>query len=197
MTDDTGKPVRLNEAHVKTAAETLAQAFQDYPTFIYIFPDAAERKDKLPALFRSFLQYGLLHGEAYATSPVMEGVTVWLPPGFPGGLSGHHEVGREALERFAYYGRCVYSVRKNHAPAQHWFLELIGVTPEFQGKGYAGVLLKPMLDMIDRERLPCYLDTEVEKNVAIYTRYGFKVVDDIIIPGTEIRSWGMLRENSG
>jgi GNAT superfamily N-acetyltransferase len=97
-------------------------------------------------------------------------------------------------ERFAYYGQCVYIVRQEYAPAEHWFLELIGVAPEYQGKGFAGHLLDPMLDRFDRENLPCYLDTEVEKNVALYQHHGFRVLDDTIVPGTDVRSWGMLRE---
>ena len=72
---------------------------------------------------------------------------------------------------------------------------VIGVVPELQGKGCASVLLAPMLARISQQHLPCYLDTEVEKNVAIYNRYGFKVVDDNIVVGTGVRSWSMLRES--
>jgi len=72
---------------------------------------------------------------------------------------------------------------------------IIGVVPELQGRGCASVLLAPMLARIDRQHLPCYLDTEVEKNVAIYNRYGFRVVDDSIVVGTGVRSRGMLRES--
>lgn len=184
---------RLNEADTELAAAQLSQAFQNYPVFIYVYPDDNERKDKLPHFFKSMVHKGLQQGEVYATSAAMEGVAVWLPPGIGGGLSGAFEVDREAYERFSYYGQCVYAVREEHAPAQHWFLELIGVVPEYQGKGFAGRLLGPMLDRMDREHLPCYLDTEIEKNVALYEHYGFRVLDDTIVPKTTVRSWGMLR----
>lgn len=194
MNDDLVGLVRLDESHIESAAEQLSRAFRNYPVFVYVFPDDSERKEKLPHFFKSMVHKGLLQGEVYASSPAMEGVTVWLPPGIPGGLSKTFEVDGEAFDRFAYYGKSVYGVREKHAPAQHWFLELIGVVPELQGKGYAGRLLRPMIDRVDRECLPCYLDTEVDENVAIYQRYGFKVVDDTIVPGTGVRSWGMLRE---
>ena len=142
------------------------------------------------------MHYGVLHGEVYATSQNLEGVAVWLPPGYPGGFSVVPEVSKDALDRRAYFGDQVYSVRQRHAPSAHWFLEFIGVTPELQGEGYASTLLKPILTRIEQERLPCYLDTEVEKNVAIYQRYGLGVVEDTEISGTDIRSWGMLREDS-
>ncbi len=197
MGDGLDTLAQLNESHIEPAATALAEAFQDYPVFSYVFPDAAARKDALPGLFRSMVHYGLQHGEVYATSPAMEGATVWLPPGIPGGTSENPEVDKEALGRFGYYGYCVYTVREKYAPGPHWFLELIGVTPDNQGEGFASRLIKPMLERIDRENLPCYLDTELEKNVTIYQRYGFKVVDDNVVSGTGVRSWGMLREASG
>jgi len=197
MTDDFDKLVRLKESEIEPAADTLARAFHDYPAFVYVFPDAAERRKEFPLLLQSFVHYGVLHGEVYATSRNLEGVAVWMPPDYPGGFSIVPEVSKDALERMMYFGSEVYTVRQRHVPAAHWFLEFIGVLPEFQGKGCASILLKPMLARIEQERLPCYLDTEVEENVAIYQHHGFKVVEDKEIPGTEIRSWGMLREDSG
>jgi len=192
--DDQGRLVRLSEVHVTSAAETLARAFYDYPAFTYVFPDAIQRKDELPSFFRSIVAYGVLHAEACATSPTMEGVAVWLPPGVH--MSAALEIGKEPLRRIAHFGGFTNSVRRKHAPARHWKLENIGVNPELQGTGHAGALLRPMLARIDREHLSCYLDTNRAKNVAIYQRYGFKVVDDAMVPGTEIRNWGMLREGS-
>ena len=186
--------IRLKEAHIELAGKQLSRAFQNYPSFVYVYPDDNEREEKLPHFFTSMVYKGLQQGEAYATSPAMEGVAVWLRPGSNGGLSGAFEIEQEAYERFAYYGECVYAVRQEHVPTEHWFLELIGVVPESQGKGFADRLLRPMLERTDQEQLPCYLDTEIERNVTLYEHYGFRVLDDMIVPGTEIRSWGMLRD---
>ena len=194
MRSDLDGLMLLHETHIELAANQLSRAFQNYPTFVYVYPDDSEREDKLPHFFKSMVYKGLLQGEVYATSPAMEGVTVWLPPGVDGGLSKAFEVDREAYERFAYYGKCVHVVRQKNASTPHWFLELIGVVPEFQNKGFAGRLLRPMLDRIDRENLSCYLDTEVEKNVAIYQHYGFRALEDMIVPKTGVRSWSMLRD---
>lgn len=186
--------MRLDETHIELASQQLTQAFYNYPVFVYVYPDDLERKDKLPHFFKSMVHKGLQQGEVYATSADMAGVTVWLPPGIPGGLSGAYQVDKAAYERFSYYGSCVYGVRQKYAPADHWFLELIGVVPEAQGNGYASRLLRPMLERADRENLPCYLDTEVEKNVTLYEHFGFRVLDDTVVPETDVRSWGMLRE---
>jgi hypothetical protein len=51
-----------------------------------------------------------------------------------------------------------------------------------------------MFARIDREGLPCYLETENEKNLPMYQRYGFRVLEESQLPGTETASWAMLRE---
>ena len=79
----------------------------------------------------------------------------------------------------------------------HWYLQLLGVDPVYQGKGYASILLRAMFARIDEERLPCYVETQNEKNVPIYQHYGFKVVEEGIFPGSEVNTWAMLREKAG
>ena len=142
MKSDTDGLVKLDESGIELAAETLAKAFMHYPVFVYVYPDNGERGDRLPHFFKSMVHKGILQGEVYAASPEMDGVAVWLPPGVPGGLSNAYPVDEAAFQRFSYYGSCVYGVREKHAPPRHWFLELIGVIPDAQGKGYASLLLK-------------------------------------------------------
>ena len=55
-------------------------------------------------------------------------------------------------------------------------------------------MLKPGLARMDQEGLPCYVDTLDEKNVPIYERFGFRVLDESAIARTELTGWAMLRE---
>jgi hypothetical protein len=50
-----------------------------------------------------------------------------------------------------------------------------------------------VLERIDRERMPCFLETNNEKNVAIYRRSGFEAISEDKMPGTEVTSFAMLR----
>lgn len=207
MIPDLNHLVRLNQSQVKPAAEMLARAFQDDPLVVYFFPDAAERKNKSPHFFQILVRYGVLYGEAYAISQNLEGVAVWLPSEKAnrpfwgmirsGVLSMLPKIGKGVLGRLWRCNKCAASVHRRHAPFRHWLLEPIGVDPVFQGRGYAGILLKAMLARMDEEHLPCYLDTQTEKNVAIYQHYGFKVVEEFAIPGTGFSNWAMLRKRSG
>ena len=91
-------------------------------------------------------------------------------------------------------GDYIDSTHLRLAPFQHWFLQIIGVDPAHQGKGYAGKLLNPMLARIDNEGLPCYLETHDQKDVSLYEHFGFKVIEESTVTGTSLTNWSMLRE---
>jgi GNAT superfamily N-acetyltransferase len=74
------------------------------------------------------------------------------------------------------------------------FLDTIGVAPQFQGQGYAGRLIRAMLERTDKEGLPVFLDTMDEVDVRRYEHFGFKVIDKSAVPNTPLTNWGMLRE---
>jgi GNAT superfamily N-acetyltransferase len=197
--------VRLEKSQLKPAAEMMARAFQDNPLSVYFFPDVSERKNKLPYIFQFMISYGLLYGEAYATSPNLEGVAVWLPSEKARmtrrrdikneGLSRLFKVERETAAKWRSFDDYVSLLHKRHVPFPHWYLQLLGIAPAYQGKGYAGTLLKAMFTRIDKERLPCFLETDEKGNVSIYQHYGFKVVEEGVVPGSEVTIWAMLRQN--
>jgi len=89
------------------------------------------------------------------------------------------------------------AMHKRAAPFRHMYLQLLAVDPVHQGEGLSGRLLRPMFQRIDREGLPCFLETQAEKNVAIYRHFGFRVVEAGIVPGSNVHSWAMLREVGG
>ena len=198
---------RLNKSDIQPAVEVLTRAFRNYPLLKYFFSDELERERIAPYFFQYILNYGVRHGEIYATSPNLEGVAVWLtsdkypmtfwrsirsvPPSIIFGF------GREGGSRMRYTGEYIDTVHKRLAPFKHWFLQTIGVDPQFHGKGYAGKLIRAMLARIDKEDLPCYLETLDEKNVRLYEYFGFRVIEKSTIPETNLTNWAMLREKSG
>ncbi|MBA7473908.1 hypothetical protein ES707_09255 [subsurface metagenome] len=196
--------IRLDKSNAKLAVEVLVRAFQNYPLLQYYFPNKVER-EKLSYYFLSFgLFSGISYGEVYATSPNLEGVAVWIPstnypvtfwrmlrsipPPIIVGLGMH---GGFKIRRLGEY---VDTVHQRLTPFKHWFLQTIGVAPQFQGKGYAGKLLRPMLSKIDKEGLPCYLETLDEQNVQLYEHFGFKVIEESNVPSTNLTNWAMMRD---
>jgi len=196
--------IQLNESHIEPAAAILVRAFQNYPLLQGSFSDESQRNKVAPYFFRYSLYYGIQYGKTYATTPNLEGVAVWIPSEkFPVTfwravrsvpLSVILGFGRAGGGRMKYAGEYVDTIHKRFAPFKHWFLQTIGVDPQFQGKGYAGELLRPMFARMDKEGLPCYLETLDKRNISLYEHFGFKVVEKTSIPKTSLTSWAMLRE---
>jgi ribosomal protein S18 acetylase RimI-like enzyme len=196
-------PVWLNRSHCKRATEVLVRAFWDHPPLQYYFPDEAERGRIAPYFFSSAVRTGMRYGEVHATSPDLEGIAVWLPSAnYPVTLwrllrsvplSEILSFGRYGGARMSGLGQYIDSVHDRLAPFKHWFLQAIGVAPQFQGQGYAGRLLRAMLARADEAGLPCYLETLEERNVRLYEHFGFAVAEESAIPETCLTNWAMLR----
>ena len=88
----------------------------------------------------------------------------------------------------------ITQIHKKLMKEPHWYLANIGVAPEYQGKGYASKLIKPMLERIDKTDYSVFLETNFEGNVGLYEHLGFEVIDETLIPETEIRNWAMIRK---
>jgi ribosomal protein S18 acetylase RimI-like enzyme len=76
------------------------------------------------------------------------------------------------------------SRREAHDPREpHWHVGPLGVHPDAQGKGVGASLLQAFLSTVDEAGEPAFLETDVERNVIIYQRFGFEVVDSEVIGG--------------
>jgi ribosomal protein S18 acetylase RimI-like enzyme len=97
------------------------------------------------------------------------------------------------MDRLMAFSTTIDNLHKKHVHAPHCYLFFIGVDPAYQGKGYAGRLIRPVLERLDRKKIPCYLNTQNEKNVSLYEHFGFRVVDQLTLPGSDILHTAMLR----
>ena len=83
--------------------------------------------------------------------------------------------------------------RRHHLPEPHFYLSALGVDPARQGSGVGTALMRPVLERCDRDGTPAYLETAVARNVLLYERLGFEVVDELVLPGTDVHGWLMAR----
>jgi ribosomal protein S18 acetylase RimI-like enzyme len=204
MNDQTNKLLRLTAKDRDAGAAVLGRAFTEYELLQYYFHDETERRAVAVMLGFIELSVCLKYGEVYASSGKLEGVSAWLPPGKApfGGLQIIRTVplsvlfrfGRQGASRMWAYGRYVDNLHRKLVPYPHWYLQIIGVDPAYHGQRFSSQLIRPMLERINREHLSCFLETNTEKNVAIYRRFGFEVVSEDKIPGTEVTSFAMLRK---
>lgn len=204
MNNQTNQLLRLTRKDRDAGAAVLVRAFAEYELFKYYFHDETERRAVIETFVFLVLSVCLKYGEVYASSGKPEGVSAWLPPGkAPFGswqilssvpLSTLLKLGRQGASRMRAHGRYVDNLHRRLVPYSHWYLQIIGVDPAYHGQGFASRLVRPVLERIDRERMPCFVETNREKNVAIYRRFGFEVISEDKIPGTELTSFAMLRK---
>jgi ribosomal protein S18 acetylase RimI-like enzyme len=80
------------------------------------------------------------------------------------------------------------SARARHDPGvPHWHIGPIGVHPEHQGRGVGKALLGWFLDLVDQQSSPAFLETDVDRNVALYEQFEFTVVARQDILGIDTR----------
>ncbi len=197
--------VRINKSDVEPAIETLTKSFQESPLSKYFTANYSDkaRAQGLHCFLSIGIHLGIKYGEVYAT-PNLEGIAIWmnsdkLPITTWKTLRA---VPLTAMLGFVRYGGAkmrpvgdyIDKTHKRLAPSRHWYLQVLGVNPEFQGKGYSSKLVRGMLTKVDSQHLPCYLETIDEKNVSIYERFGFRVIERSAIPQTPFENWAMLRD---
>lgn len=82
---------------------------------------------------------------------------------------------------------------KARMPEPHWYLLVIGVDPELQGRGVGSALVRDGLAQADRNGHPCYLETSDPRNVAFYERHGFVVLQEASLGTGGPPAWAMRR----
>jgi hypothetical protein len=195
--------MRLGLGDVNAAVEPMVRAFAEDPLWVRMFPDKRKRETGMRHLFRFHMRYCVLCGEVYAVSSMLEGVAAWLPDRSAavdrgpvlsaGALKMPWLVGLRTLMRMRKLGKEVTRMRTNQCAGEHWYLAMLGVDPPHQRKGIGRRLLAPKLEWCRRECLPIWLETETEQNVRFYERLGFEVREEVVVPGVNVRLWGMLK----
>jgi len=196
--------LKLEKKNIKQASLMLSRAFKD-DDLKDVFPDPEERKVKIPNVNEFLLRRNYSNVRAFTTSPQLEGIAVWIPSDkiakipfwrilASGAIWPAIRIGFKALKKIQAYDQYLKRKHKELAPYKHLYLAVLAVDPIYQGKGYASKLLNEMLSEIDKECLPCYVETEGKKNVAMYKHFGFKVVDEFVVPDTKDKLVVMLRQ---
>jgi ribosomal protein S18 acetylase RimI-like enzyme len=76
---------------------------------------------------------------------------------------------------------------RHEPPNQHWHLGPIGVLPSHQGTGVGTMLMDRFCMEVDACAAEAYLETDLDKNVRFYGKFGFKLVEETVIFGVKNR----------
>ncbi len=199
---------RLQNDQIEAASRVAARAFYDDPLFVYCFPDLNERKIKAVTHCEYMILLGILSGEVFITSSNIEGVAVWhaydikdqkIEKQSKEIIRRLRRVKRENFsdrlfaEKFSIYAEINISLHNEHVNFPHWYFIMLAVDPLQQGKGHGSMLIRAKLRELDKQNLPCYLDTQNENNVSLYEHFGFELVGEVKVPDSNVKFYGMLR----
>jgi ribosomal protein S18 acetylase RimI-like enzyme len=192
----------LLRRHVADGVSVLTRAFLDNPATLAMLPYPEPRRSRaLARAMRGFIEATRRAGDAsvVCTGGRLGGVMLAFEPGSypPRGRAlawvayGPLTAGPPATMRYAAAGRLL---RRLHPRTPHFYLFVLGVDPELQGRGLGGRLLGQLTERADRLGLPCYLETDKASSVRLYERHGFGVQRDVSEDGLGVRFWTMLRQ---
>jgi ribosomal protein S18 acetylase RimI-like enzyme len=190
---------RATLADADLIGRTLADAFVDDPVFNWLVPSARHHKRLrifFTSLARSYLHRdkdGYVLGDGRAAA-------LWSAPG--SWALPPTEVAREVRDVVRAFGRQVVralgvqtQIESLHPKEPtHWYLGYLGTRGVDQGKGLGSAMLRTVLDQADRDGVAAYLESSCERNLSLYQRHGFVVVDEFSALGKGPTMWRMWRE---
>jgi GNAT superfamily N-acetyltransferase len=195
--------VRKAKSHeFDSLAAVLARAFYDDPVFRWVVNDDGRRLRLLQRSFRLYLRrLWFAQDECYTTETVV-GAIVWELPGQwkPGVLDQLRllpsmlAINGRLLPRIL---RALAATESDHPVEPHYYLPVVGVEPEWQGRGLGTALMRPVLERCDDEKLPAYLEASSPLNRALYERHGFQVTGQFAVGPGSPPAWRMWRAPNG
>jgi ribosomal protein S18 acetylase RimI-like enzyme len=196
-----GSDVRkLTVADISAISHALARSFEDDPVWKFIYPDEQDPVRRYEAAFEFFLRrVWIAEQECYGLVG-LQGAALWMPPGrwhlsVLDQLRMLPAMIRRAGRSFPRIAGVLRLMEQKHPKDEaHYYLAVLGVEPELQGRGFGGALIEPVLGRCDRDGVPAYLESSKERNIVFYERHGFRVLEELPLSKTGPAIWPMWRE---
>ncbi len=188
---------------VESAAEVLSQAFINDPLCAYMLPRTHSRLNTLRKFFRAYANVSIQNQHGYGVGDPLVGIAFWLPP-----TQEDVSISIRALKLFLPLLFTGYPVgylrarmiikqtelmRRKYAAQPHYYLDNLGILPAEHGKGWASLLIRPILEKADTGGVMAYTDTVTQANVPLYEHFGFQVMEKFTVEDTGITVWSLRR----
>ena len=190
---------KIQKKDLKNAVSVLDNAFSEDSIWKEVFSD----EDKNRILTEVMVRFCLKYGNVLSTSDNLEGVMAITPHDKEmtlwslvrsGAFFLSLKIASEA-KVMKVLTNAVQEAKRDLDLGPHIHLLIMGVSQEFQGKGFGGKLLRALIEKAGTERTPIYLETQKEENISLYEKYGFSVKKKVILPEPlNLPMWLMLRD---
>ena len=166
----------MEETHLREAVYVLSVAMLDNPLHVAVFQGKGEKeREEIVKEFNRLL--AKVPGIVYLARIDGDIIGVMRMKSCSG--SDPPEIDEEAEKRRdpAWRRSIWLGEWARRDPVQpHWHLGPIGVLPSMQQKGVGTLLMERFCRKVDADRLPAYLETDRDRNVAFYEKFGFEVI---------------------
>jgi GNAT superfamily N-acetyltransferase len=178
-------------------APVFGRAFADDPMMRWSMAGKLDPADRFTCCFSYFLEVALELDLVWEADRA-KGAAVWIPPGrcevweeHPWNQHRIFELSDDGGTRYDSF----WSWIDSHSPDEPlWQLDSIAVDPMVQGRGYGGALIRAGLAQAAANRVGAFLSTGTQRNVSIYSNYGFRVVEHVDAPDDGPHIWFMRWE---
>lgn len=189
---------RARPSETNTVCDILASAFSQDPVMQWM----NQHPQIYASLFRAeAMPLYMKKGQVYINES-HTGAAMWVPPGVSHETPLHWTLipmlwnlvrtgGMQSLRRGTVLEK---KFKQNHYQEPHFYLHTLGAMQGNQGKGIGSALLREGLAVCDQHHAQAYLESSNIKNNALYERFGFRVIGEIILPEDGPPVWLMLRE---
>ena len=191
----------MRKDDINVFSEVLAKGFKGYSLFEYFCRDEYDLS-KMKMFWRTALRASYNHAYSIGDNVKTNGVAVFFPPEYKdiGTFSyikagGYKLISKLDVIRMLKFESFAAKIKKKYVDEKTWYLYSFAVLPETRGKGIGSTLLKPMLNYFEQENQACYLETLKKENVSLYEHYGFKLMEEVKVPGTDMTLYAMLRKS--
>lgn len=143
------------------------------------------------------------YGELTLPQDAACGVAIWARP-LAAGDQARMDAGKRAFmlefmnsdsyEAYKRIGNWMLEQAGSLVPAGSWYLSILGVLPEYQGRGLGQQLVQPVLAQADAAGVATYLETFTPRNERFYERLGYAVRGRFREPVTASEYALMLRD---
>ena len=191
----------IQKKDLKNAVNVLTDAFSEESMWKEVF----KNEEKNRALTEVMVRFCLKYGNVVSTSENIEGVMAIAPYDKDmtilriirsGAFFLSMKIASEA-KIMKILSNAIEEAKKSLNLGPYIHLLIMGVSQEFQGKGFGGKLLRAVIEKAETERKPIYLETQKEENVNLYEKFGFSVKKKIILPEPlNLPMWLMVRNSN-
>ncbi len=195
----------VSKKDIKRVSKILADAFSEDPIWSELIKDLGNNFDT-SIIYQIPIKYCLRYGKVFATSGNLEGIMAFTTQNRAnmkastiirsGAILSSLKLGMKFGKKMLRIFEIIEDDRKNLDIGPFYYINIIGVAPEFQGQGFGGKLLRVLIEKSKEEGKSIYLETETEENVKFYEKFGFKLLKVITLPELNIPMWEMVRYNN-